>query len=570
MLSALAWIPLGGAARVPRRQELSKAEVSAIEARSRGGGAGAAEAGGGGDDNDELDDGDGGGGDGGDDDDEGAGMMQGGGRPEDYGGAGGGAAAEDDDEEGGGVEDDEEEADDLHARASDAFVVVANTEDDFSSLEVHCFNRADGSLYTHHDVTLPSFPLCLAWSDYAGDAAGELLARTGAWDGAPGAYVGSYCAVGTFEPDIELWNLDVLDPLEPTLVLRGNKPAAGADAGKAGRRGAGKKGAAGSSGGGGGIGASAGAAAGAGGGNSGAGGHSAAVIGLSWNRAHRHLLASSSADASVKVWDLDGGGALLHTFGHHRAKVAAVAWNPVEATVLASASFDRTAAVTDARQAEAARVARYALPGDPECLLWNHLLPATFIVATDDGRVTSFDCRMPDRALWQLQAHEQAVTSVALSPTADGLMATASLDKSVKLWDVAALPAGASGAGAGAGAGGGRGGSNAAAASASAGAGAAGAARPLSRKAMSIGQLFSVSFYPSAPFLLAAGGSKGVLAIWDIEQDGGEGRAGPGGAAAAAADEANEVVAHFAGRMRDAASVPALALRPRADGQPIA
>jgi periodic tryptophan protein 1 len=555
MLSALAWIPHGAAARVPRRQELSKAEVSAIEARS-GRGGGADEDGGGGDDDDaeedEDEDEDGG-------DDGAMAMAQGVGKPEDY-------AGEEEDEELGG-EDDEEEADDLHARSSDAFVVVANTEDDFSSLEVHCFNRADGSLYTHHDVTLPSFPLCLAWSDYAGDAAGELLARTGAWEGAPGAYVGSYCAVGTFEPDIELWNLDVLDPLEPTLVLRGNKPAAAGapPPGGKGRRGAARKGAAGS----GGVGASAGAAAGAGGGNSGAGGHSAAVIGLSWNRAHRHLLASSSADASVKVWDLDGGGALLHTFGHHRAKVAAVAWNPVEATVLASASFDRTAAVTDARQAEAARVARYALPGDPECLLWNHLLPATFIVATDDGRVTSFDCRMPDRALWQLQAHEQAVTSVALSPTADGLMATASLDKSVKLWDIAALPAGA--AAASAAAGGGRGGSNAAAASASAGAGAgAGAARPLSRKAMSIGQLFSVSFYPSAPFLLAAGGSKGVLAVWDIEQDGGEGRAGPGGAATVAEDEANEVVAHFAGRMRDAASVPALALRPRADGQPTA
>ena len=89
---------------------------------------------------------------------------------------------------------------------------------------------------------------------------------------------------------------------------------------------------------------------------------------------------------------------------------------------------------------------------------------------------------------------------------------------------------------------------------------------------MSIGQLFTVAFYPSAPFLLAAGGSKGMLAIWDIEQDGGEGSSGAAGGAAgmAAEDETNEVVAHFAGRMRDAASVPALALRPRADGQPLA
>lgn len=33
----------------------------------------------------------------------------------------------------------------------------------------------------------------------------------------------SYCAVGTFEPAIEIWNLDVLDPLEPTATLGGYK-----------------------------------------------------------------------------------------------------------------------------------------------------------------------------------------------------------------------------------------------------------------------------------------------------------------------------------------------------------
>ena len=58
------------------------------------------------------------------------------------------------------------------------------------------YDGESGSLYTHHDVALPSFPLSLAWVRLGG--------------------AGSYLAVGTFEPAIELWNLDVMDALEPS------------------------------------------------------------------------------------------------------------------------------------------------------------------------------------------------------------------------------------------------------------------------------------------------------------------------------------------------------------------
>ncbi|KAL3809521.1 hypothetical protein ACHAXA_001252 [Cyclostephanos tholiformis] len=56
---------------------------------------------------------------------------------------------------------------------------------------------------------------------------------------------------------------------------------------------------------------------------------------------------------------------------------------------------------------------------------------------------------------------------------------------------------------------------------------------------MSVGKLYSVSFYPSSPWLLACGGSGNELAIWDMEGEdairnrfagrihGGEGSEGP-------------------------------------------
>lgn len=34
-----------------------------------------------------------------------------------------------------------------------------------------------------------------------------------------------------------------------------------------------------------------------------------------------------------------------------------------------------------------------------------------------------------------------------------------------------------------------------------------------------MGELFSLSFYKDIPWVLAAGGSKGELAVWDIEEN---------------------------------------------------
>ncbi len=49
---------------------------------------------------------------------------------------------------------------------------------------------------------------------------------------ADAAEVGSYVAVGTFHPSIEIWNLDVIDALEPNAVLGGFEDNTGVTGGK--------------------------------------------------------------------------------------------------------------------------------------------------------------------------------------------------------------------------------------------------------------------------------------------------------------------------------------------------
>ena len=114
-------------------------------------------------------------------------------------------------EGGGGGEDEGDDSedsddDDTNLRPTDVLALSATTDptDDFSTLEVYVYEPPTGNLYVHHDITLPAFPLCVEWGDVG-----------------PSGGTGSFAAIGTFKQGIEVWNLDVLDPLEPTCTLGG-------------------------------------------------------------------------------------------------------------------------------------------------------------------------------------------------------------------------------------------------------------------------------------------------------------------------------------------------------------
>lgn len=49
---------------------------------------------------------------------------------------------------------------------SDNLLLGCKTEDDVSYLEVYVYEEEEDNLYVHHDIMLPSFPLCLEWLDF--------------------------------------------------------------------------------------------------------------------------------------------------------------------------------------------------------------------------------------------------------------------------------------------------------------------------------------------------------------------------------------------------------------------
>ena len=98
--------------------------------------------------------------------------------------------------------------------------------------------------------------------------------------------------MGTLGPEIELWNVDVLHAGNPHGRLRGGGPSED----KKKKKKKNKK-------------------------KADLGGHTDAVLGLSWNALQANVLASASADTSVRLWDLQQCQCSA-VLGLHSAKVA--------------------------------------------------------------------------------------------------------------------------------------------------------------------------------------------------------------------------------------------------------
>lgn len=350
-------------------------------------------------------------------------------------------------------DDEEEEIEDMTIKDSDLIVLTARNEDDVSHLEVWVYETEenltedpeDSNMYVHHDIMLPAFPLCLSWLDCNPNGEGK----------------GNYVAVGTMQPEIEIWDLDVVDSVEPVSVLGGakeettpkkkSKKKAKAKAKEVKYK---------------------------------EGSHTDAVLGLSWNSEFRNVIASASADKSVKIWDIVKG-TCEHTMNVHSDKVQAVAWNVREPTVLLSGSFDRTVALTDMRAPQAPAI-RWSVSADVESIAWDPHTSHTFLVSLEDGTVGGYDVRSgtidisQGKSLFTIHAHEKAVCSLSYNTVAPNLLATASTDKMVKLWDLTGNQPSC-----------------------------------LASTNPKVGAIFAASFCKDSPFLLAVGGSKGNLHVWD-------------------------------------------------------
>ena len=126
---------------------------------------------------------------------------------------------------------------------------------------------------------------------------------------------------------------------------------------------------------------------------------------------------------------------------------------------------------------------------DVESLNWHRTSEHNFVCTTESGLLYGFDARFFTEPIFTLQAHKKACSAASFSPHIPNLLATVGTDSVCKIWDIhAQTPEGKN------------------------------EPRLIGKRDLQQGDLFSVKFYEDIPWVLAAGGANGEIAIWDIEE----------------------------------------------------
>lgn len=350
----------------------------------------------------------------------------------------------------GEMDEEQEELEEMRILPTDNLILATKTEDDISSLEVLLYEEEEDNLYVHHDIMLSSFPLCVEWMDYGINLNTQEASS------------GNFAAIGTFDPEIEIWDLDIVDSLYPTITLGedkdttrsksifGQKQKVKSQKGINDER------------------------------------HVDAVMCLSWNKLQRNLLASGSADTTIKIWDITRPEKAMRSLTPHKDKVQSINWHPEDMSVLLSGAYDQRCCILDVRSPE--KVSAFKVSADVECVQWDPHHAERFYVSTEDGIVKCFDARTglgkkaQTESIFTINAHDSAVSGLAVSLLQKGLLATGSSDNTVKIWNIDDNNK----------------------------------VKCIGSKDLGVGSIFTCAFSPDSPRTLSVAGSKGKVIIWNI------------------------------------------------------
>jgi histone-binding protein RBBP4 len=174
-------------------------------------------------------------------------------------------------------------------------------------------------------------------------------------------------------------------------------------------------------------------------------GHKKEGYGLGWNPHVQGGLASGSDDQTVLLWDLNtvqAGSKTLkpsRKYTHHNLGVTDVQYHPTIKPFIGTVSDDMTMQIIDVRQPSTTKSALVARNGHLDAinsLAFNPKEDVIVATASADNTIGIWDLRHIKDKVHTLEGHCDAVTALSWHPQEPGILASASYDRRVLFWDL--------------------------------------------------------------------------------------------------------------------------------------